>query len=129
MFELMAAGIFILGLILLDRFHHRIFKGNAPSLYLVAEGEIPQLEWLIRDVCSYLKSCGKCSLTVVNNSGADESFILQKLSRRYCFSICSCLPEEAEMVVRIDCLSSPRRLRRDISALHHADGREIRQKS
>ena len=118
MFELMAAGIFVIGLLLLDRFHHRMFKGGVPSLYLVAEGEIPQIEWLIRDACFYLRSRGGCALTVVNKSGSDESFILQKLSRRYGFRICFCLPEEANMVVHIDSLSSPRRLRRDISALH-----------
>ncbi|MDR2712589.1 MAG: hypothetical protein LBB91_05685 [Clostridiales bacterium] len=83
-------------------------------VYLLVEQKIPTIEWLIRDVCAYSDNF---ELFVVDRVGGETRTILERLSRRYNFSLLNSLPPEAAHVLLLDKPLDPAQLRFRLSQL------------
>ena len=117
MWWLAALVLFVLVLVFLKGFVHRFHSKKTEGLYIIVVGEIPQIEWLVRELCAYLRHRGRFCLFVVDRGGYEESFILQRLSSQYCFPLLNDLPVDAVNVLKLDADSTPRLLLKELAVL------------
>ena len=125
LFILIAAGFFYLCYRLLYLKEARwSFRNKRESVFLMIEGRVPNLEWIVRDLFAWAERERRYEMVFVDHGQMEESIIIEKMSRQYNFVLLKDLPQSARLLIVLNNKSSPRSLREQITRLKAADGEE-----
>lgn len=125
LFVLIAAGFFYLCYRLLYLKGARwSLRDKRERVFFLIEGKVPNLEWLVRGLFAWVERENRYEPVFVDHGQAEESLIIERMSRQYDFALLKELPKNARLVTVLDGRSSVKSLREQITGLRTVAGEE-----